>query len=438
MVRCRTSPGFAPAGRRRRTAVVVAAALAALVGSLLAGVAGAAPASADGPGAGAPWVVSLGDSYVSGEAGRWAGSTNLGSRRVDALGPTAYFDNAAGTAEQIKGCHRSRSRRGRDRRGGAQPELRLLRGQGVDVHDPHRALQARPGLRRRRRPTGRGRRGCCARSPARHDVKMVLVGIGGNDFDFATVISVLRRGLPGLAACCTRTTAPTTLGAGEVQPPTSRWSGPGSPAGCRTCARRCARPATPTRPGRWWCRTTPSPIPPAAGFRYRQTARPAGHRRLRLLEPRRRLGQPHGAGDHQQHRRWRGAASGSRGKRSTSPRPQRPAPVREGVGLYEEEGLSRWTRPGAVDRTEWVNQIRTVPRARQPYQLQESMHPNYWAQLAACAAACARCGTPAPPEAGRARSRDRPRRRGAQDEAELAGGCGGTGCRRRTSAAPGA
>ena len=85
---------------------------AALVGSLLAGVAGAGPASADGPGAGAPWVVSLGDSYVSGEAGRWAGSTNLSSRRVDALGPTAYDDNAAGTAEQIRGCHRSRSAEG--------------------------------------------------------------------------------------------------------------------------------------------------------------------------------------------------------------------------------------------------------------------------------------------------------------------------------------
>ena len=70
----------------------MAVAAVALVGSLLAGVAVAGPASADGPGAGVPWVVTLGDSYVSGEAGRWAGSTNLDSRRADALGPTAYFD----------------------------------------------------------------------------------------------------------------------------------------------------------------------------------------------------------------------------------------------------------------------------------------------------------------------------------------------------------
>jgi hypothetical protein len=35
---------------------------------------GAGPAQADGPGVGTPWVVTVGDSYISGEAGRWAGS----------------------------------------------------------------------------------------------------------------------------------------------------------------------------------------------------------------------------------------------------------------------------------------------------------------------------------------------------------------------------
>ena len=52
------------------------------------------------------------------------------------------------------------------------------------------------------------------------------------------------------------------------------------------------------------------------------------------------------------------------------------------VGLYEEEGLTSWTQPGAVDKTEWVNQIRTVSTATGPYYVQESLHPNYWAQLA--------------------------------------------------------
>jgi hypothetical protein len=30
-------------------------------------------------------------------------------RTIDALGPNAYFDNANGTAEKIKRCHRSRA-----------------------------------------------------------------------------------------------------------------------------------------------------------------------------------------------------------------------------------------------------------------------------------------------------------------------------------------
>jgi hypothetical protein len=55
-----------------------------------------------------------------------------------------------------------------------------------------------------------------------------------------------------------------------------------------------------------------------------------------------------------------------------------------GVGLYEEQGLTSWTQAGAVDRTEWVNQIRTVSTccSGSPYYVQESLHPNYWAQLA--------------------------------------------------------
>src|ERR1700704_6797873 len=60
-------------------------------------------AHAEGPGEGSPWVASLGDSYISGEAGRWAGNTNESSSKIDALGSTAYFDNAGHSAELIPG-----------------------------------------------------------------------------------------------------------------------------------------------------------------------------------------------------------------------------------------------------------------------------------------------------------------------------------------------
>ena len=68
-----------------------------------------AAARADGPGVGNPSVVSGGDSYISGEAGRGAGNTNGSSNNTDALGSTAYYDNASNTGEVINRCHRSKA-----------------------------------------------------------------------------------------------------------------------------------------------------------------------------------------------------------------------------------------------------------------------------------------------------------------------------------------
>ena len=68
----------------------------------------AVPALADGPGVGAATVVSVGDSAISGEAGRWAGNTNGSTveRRRPRL--DRVLDDA-GSAEAIPGCHRSKS-----------------------------------------------------------------------------------------------------------------------------------------------------------------------------------------------------------------------------------------------------------------------------------------------------------------------------------------
>src|SRR3954468_12944795 len=85
-----TRPEESRMSRRRSMFVLTLVALAALPA--------AAPADS---------VVSLGDSAISGEAGRWAGNTNGATSRTDALGPTAYYD--AGTREAIPGCHRSKS-----------------------------------------------------------------------------------------------------------------------------------------------------------------------------------------------------------------------------------------------------------------------------------------------------------------------------------------
>ncbi len=77
---------------------------------MLVGLSSAIPAKAEGPGNGTPWIVTLGDSDISGEAGRWAGNTDgMKTKGIDALGSTAYYDNSEHTAELIPGCHRSRS-----------------------------------------------------------------------------------------------------------------------------------------------------------------------------------------------------------------------------------------------------------------------------------------------------------------------------------------
>ena len=64
----------------------------------------------------------------------------------------------------------------------------------------------------------------------------------------------------------------------------------------------------------------------------------------------------------------------------------------------EERGIANWTSAGAVDQTEWINQIRTVSTccSNSPYYIQESLHPNYWAQLAtrSCVRQAYNGGTP--------------------------------------------
>jgi hypothetical protein len=76
--------------------LAVAVAVSALTG----------PAAHAAPPAGDSWVVSVGDSYISGEAGRWAGNSS-DAAQTDALGDAAYFD--AGQSESTAGCHRSSS-----------------------------------------------------------------------------------------------------------------------------------------------------------------------------------------------------------------------------------------------------------------------------------------------------------------------------------------
>lgn len=70
----------------------------------------AAPAAHASPGTGPTAVVTMGDSYISGEAGRWLGNslTNSGSRNgTDRAWTGSAYDPSRVYGTTAGGCHRS-------------------------------------------------------------------------------------------------------------------------------------------------------------------------------------------------------------------------------------------------------------------------------------------------------------------------------------------
>jgi hypothetical protein len=358
----------------RRAGAVLLAALS---------LAGFAPAAhADSPGVGTPTVATLGDSYISGEAGRWAGNTNQSSSWIDALGSTAYYDNAANTAETISGCHRSKS-------------AEAFIGGGVNgVNFACSGAKSASSLGSSWKPgldffdDGAGHVGqakLLQSYAATHNVKQVDVSIGGNDFNFASIVqscvqdfllspswwpdycyddssvkanftatnvaaqrAKIKNAILNVHAAMASAGYSDSMYAIVVQDYESPV--PGS-AGFRYSQSGYTRQST-GGCGFWnrdadWANTTALPTINGA---VKGAAADTGLSNVKILE-------------------LQSAFNGRRLCENT-------------VGLLEEKGLSSWTQAGAVDKSEWVNQIRTVSTVFGPYQVQESLHPNYWGQLA--------------------------------------------------------
>ena len=159
---------------RLRAAVLVAAAMA---------IAYSGVARADGPGVGPAAVAALGDSAISGEAGRWAGNTNSSSSRVDALGATAYHDVAG--REAISGCHRSKA--AEVHIGGGVPTVNLACSgarTSTSVGDTFK-----PGIDFYSDSSGRkGQALALQEWAATHNVKAVALLIGANNYGFADIV----------------------------------------------------------------------------------------------------------------------------------------------------------------------------------------------------------------------------------------------------------
>lgn len=366
---------------RRQTMIVIG------LGATLLALGAAPVAAAPPPPAAEPaaeqWVVSVGDSYIAGEAGRWAGSSNDSFVYADALGPTAYFDDPSGTGELIEGCHRSKSAEIHLGRGVMGLNL-ACSGARTDTHTDDGDFK--PGLDFADDGAGHlGQARMLQDFASTHDVDMVAVSIGGNDFEFGSIVQECVLGFltspEWFPDFCHDEDFVEQLMSAEHRS-TVRAD---VAAGLRNI--REAMRAAGHSDASWTLvvQTYPSPIPDGSGFRYSQSG-----------FTRQTVG---GCGFWDEDADWANrtalpvinktvrAAVRKSGVKGVEILDLAHAfdgrrLCERGVGLYEEVGLTSWTQPGAVDKTEWVNQIRTLTGLVPPYEVQESLHPNYWAQLA--------------------------------------------------------
>ena len=170
--------------RFRLAAVVVTTVVASTVATGAVALAWSSPAgSVPAPTAAAGWVVSVGDSYIAGEAGRWAGNTHVqDSSDVDALGSSAYSDSTGAQA----GCDRSHSA---EIAISATNTLNLACSGASTVTTPYHGGSFTPGLDFY--TDGAGHDGQAAELQAfaaTHTVSMVAVSVGGNNFQFASIV----------------------------------------------------------------------------------------------------------------------------------------------------------------------------------------------------------------------------------------------------------
>jgi hypothetical protein len=366
-----------------RRSLAAGAATAVLGGLSLVAV--AQPALADGPGAGSPWVVSLGDSAISGEAGRWAGNTNGSPSTIDALGPTAYYDNAANTAEQIGGCHRSKS--AEVYIGGGVNGLNLAcSGARTYTQAFSSDSDFKPGLDFYNDGAGHLGQALMLQSfAATHNVKAVAVLIGANNYHFADLVQTCVTDFLLSPSwwkdyCNDDSSVKANFTAANVASQTAAISG-----ALRNVRQAMANAGYADGSYKIVAQTYWNPVPRGSQIRYTES----GYTRQTTG----------GCGLWNRDADWandtafatinnsvRSGVAGSGLSNVTvmdiSQLTANHRLCQNTVGLLEETGISSWRSPGAADRAEWINQIRTASTIFGPYQLQEDVHANYWGQLA--------------------------------------------------------
>src|SRR3954452_10862584 len=350
----------------------------------------AVPAQAD--------VVVVGDSYISGEAGRWAGNASSQSY-VDALGSTAYYDNASNSGEAIPGCHRSKSNESVI--GGGIVAKDLACSGATTATQPYSSgSDFKPGLDFYDDGAGHiGQAKALQQYAATHNVKMVVALIGANNYGFADIVQTcITNWLTSPSwwpnYCSDDSSVTSKFTASNQSLITSQVAG----------AFQNLRPAMRNAgyaDNAWTLvvQTYSSPIPRGSGFRYAQSG-----------WTRQDIG---GCGIWNRDADWandtavaamnNSARNGATQSGLSNIKVFNAQTLLVGhrlcentVGLLEEVGLGSWTSPGAADHTEWVSQVRTVTTIFGPYQLQEGIHPSFWGQKALrnCVRQVYNAGTP--------------------------------------------
>jgi hypothetical protein len=365
---------FTPARRRRAAVAVVLAAM---------GVAAVPAARADGPGAGTPNVVAVGDSYVSGEAGRWAGNASSESY-VDALGSTAYYDNSANTTETIPGCHRSKANESAI--GGVVGKDLACSGAKSATTPYSSGSDFKPGLDFYDDGAGhQGQAKALQSYASTHNVRLVAISIGGNDYNFAGIVQdcvtdflyspswfpdyCKDDSIVTSQMTSSNIAAKTTAIKNAILNVNQAMTNAGYSSSQFTLL----------------VQDYPSPIPNGGGFRYsqsgytRQSAGGCGFWNAdadyangtllptidnSVLNAAAQTGLPN-----IKTMELRAAFNGRRLCENT-------------VNRVDSSGYAKWNSPGALDHIEWFQGIRTVTTVGSNYYVQESLHPDYLAQLA--------------------------------------------------------
>jgi hypothetical protein len=337
-------------------------------------------ASADGPNAGSPWIVTVGDSAISGEAGRWAGNSNVSPSYVD-TGANAYSDNATGTGEAISGCHRSRAAEAHI--GGGVGSLNLACS-GARTYT-QTGSPFKPGLDWYNGTAGKSQVVQLKDFATTHNVEAVTLLIGANNFGFADIVQQCVTNWVTSPSwwknyCNDDSSIRNRFTASAVEARTNEVAG-----AIANVAAAMAQAGYQPADWKLVVQTYWSPVPPGGNIRYGESG-----------WTRQSVG---GCGMWNRDADWANNTAVVRMNQALTNGAARSGVTNyvvldmsaslnghrlceKGVGLLEEKGLTRWTQPGAADRTEWVSQIRTVTTIFGPYQLQEGLHASYWGQLA--------------------------------------------------------